>query len=282
VGEADTLAAGVRDNDVVIVTEAVLVTDGDACADVSDDADVDAVTNTLDDDVTLIDVVTDGSPLTLDVSEYDTEGVTENDTLLESVNELDAVDVMLAAGLSLTDTLPVLVNVTVIEIDAVPVTLLLPDMDADADGVLDDVIDTVGESVPVDVGVAVFVVDGVFKMVNDGVAVALDVAVCVVDAVFDMVSDMDGSCDGDMLLLSATVNDTVGLAVAVAVDVSDTQPVLDAVALAEFDKDIGLIDAVLDSDEDAVGVLDELVELPKEVENETDAVLDLEAETLAV
>ena len=171
VGEADALKAGVRDN------EAVLVTDGDACADVSDDADVDAVTNTLNDDVTLIDVVMDGSPLTLDVSKYDTEGVTENDTLLESVNELDAVDVMLAAGLSLTDTLPVLVNVTVIEIDAVPVTLLLPDMDADADGVLDDVIDTVGESVPVDVGVAVFVVDGVSQMVNDGVAVALDVAV---------------------------------------------------------------------------------------------------------
>ena len=99
---------------------------------------------------------------------------------------------------------------------------------------------------------------------------------------FNVVGDTDASCDGDMLLLSDTVNDTVGLAVAVAVDVSDTLPVLDAVALAEFDKDIGLIDAVLDRDEDAVGVLDELAELPNEGENETDAVLDLEAVILAV
>ena len=97
---------------------------------------------------------------------------------------------------------------------------------------------------------------------------------------FNVVGDTDASCDGDMLLLSDTVNDTVGLAV--AVDVSDTLPVLDALALAEFDKDIGLIDAVLDRDEDAVGVHDELAELPNEGENETDAVLDLEAVILAV
>lgn len=97
-----------------------------------------------------------------------------------------------------------------------------------------------------------------------------------------MVGDMDGSCDGDMLLLSDTVNDIVGLAVAVAADVSDTLPVFDAVALAEFDKDIALHDTVLDNDDDAVGVFDEVGELPIDADNVIDAVLDLKAETLAV
>ena len=58
-GDADTLTAGVRDDDVV------LVADDEACADNSEDADIDADTNTLDDGVALIDVVADGSPLTL-------------------------------------------------------------------------------------------------------------------------------------------------------------------------------------------------------------------------
>ncbi len=85
-----------------------------------------------------------------------------------------------------------------------------------------------------------------------------------------------------MLLLSDTVHDTVGLTVTVAVEVSKTLPVFDAVALAEFDKDIALHDTVLDSDDDAVGVFDEVGELPIDADNVTDAVLDLEAETLAV
>ena len=45
---------------------------------------------------------------------------------------------------------------------------------------------------------------------------------------------------------------------------------------------VDVIETVLESDEDAFGVLDELAELPKEAENETDAVLDLEAVILAV
>lgn len=53
---------------------------------------------------------------------------------------------------------------------------------------------------------------------------------------FDTVGDADG-CEGDMLLLVDTVNETVRLGVAVAVDVNDTLPVSDADALGELDKD---------------------------------------------
>ena len=97
----------------------------------------------------------------------------------------------------------------------------------------------------------------------------------------DKVGDAD-ACRGDMLLLLETVNETVGLTVAVAVAVGDTLSVFEAVALAEFDKDIGLIDTVPDNDDEAVGVLDELAELPRDGENERDIVPDLEAVILAV